>query len=593
MVTCRAVDSPPLPLRLAAALDRLRRSAWKVAAYRAARAVMLPLIVALPPLFWILDGTRRASLTTLGRDQGIFQYIAWAIQNGAVDYRDVRDVNGPLTHLVHMAFLAFGGADEHRFRVLDLAVTGVTFAFVGACLPGLIRKAKVPLVERAAWALASWVVLSGQHLMYLYWDLAQRETFFDWFVLTSLGIQLVARRRGAAFAVAGALSVLPWFGKPTFALFTFAQVLTLLVDDGLGITRRRALAWFAAGGASGATAMLGFLVARGDVAAFLRIYLVDVPQMYRFMMPRTPAEILSLEWGGGTSAMAVATSLAVIGLVVDRQMPRRVLAIALFPVLGIVSVLAQGKGFPYHFHPVTVGLHLSWLLIVVWLWERFRFAERGRFPRVLPYAVGAALAVKIAVAMGSSPHITDIWILGKADDAAAREGHDYLVYFRGTDWFPWELRQTAAYLREHTKPTDRVQIYGMDPYVLFLARRMSATPYIYAYDLDADAALDGSWMPAGLHPDMAEAARIHALRDAHEADFRTRLEKEPPAAFVFFDRSPLISYGNSWQDFELHCPETAAWVHEHYRETAAFADDHVWMRNDLAETIATESPETD
>ena len=63
-----------------------------------------------------------SSLTTLGRDQGIFQYVAYAIQKGAVDYRDVRDVNGPLTHLVHLIFLSLGGRDEHQFRLLDMVV---------------------------------------------------------------------------------------------------------------------------------------------------------------------------------------------------------------------------------------------------------------------------------------------------------------------------------------------------------------------------------------------------------------------------------------------------------------------------------------
>src|ERR1700687_3265718 len=107
------------------------------------RSLATPLAIALPPLFWVAEATRRASLTPLGRDQGIFQYIAWALTRGAVDYRDVRDVNGPLVHLVHMGLLALGGADEHRFRVLDLAVTGATFACIGACVPGL-RSRQLP-----------------------------------------------------------------------------------------------------------------------------------------------------------------------------------------------------------------------------------------------------------------------------------------------------------------------------------------------------------------------------------------------------------------------------------------------------------------
>ena len=79
----------------------------------------LPLACALvlvPLAIWVAWAS---TFNTLGRDQGIFQYIAWAVLRGAKDYRDVRDVNGPLTHLVHMVLLALGGRDEHRFRVLD------------------------------------------------------------------------------------------------------------------------------------------------------------------------------------------------------------------------------------------------------------------------------------------------------------------------------------------------------------------------------------------------------------------------------------------------------------------------------------------
>src|ERR1700689_1864165 len=95
---------------------------------RVLQPLAVPLIVAIPPFLWVREAMRHAALETLGRDQGIFQYVAWAVRHGARDYRDVRDVNGPLTHLIHLVFQMLGGADEHRFRVLDLTITSVTFA---------------------------------------------------------------------------------------------------------------------------------------------------------------------------------------------------------------------------------------------------------------------------------------------------------------------------------------------------------------------------------------------------------------------------------------------------------------------------------
>ncbi len=586
--------------------SRSRKRSLYLAAQRALRVLVPALVVALPPLYWVVDATKRASLTSLGRDQGIFQYVAWALLTGDKDYRDVRDVNGPLTHLVHMVFLRLGGADEHVFHVLDFVVSGVAFAFVGACLPGIGRvrrgsegsawpRARIirEVAGRAGWALAAWVVLSGQYLLFIYWDLAQRESFCDWFLLISLGLQLVAQQRmrapggkagRAPLVLAGALSLLLWFGKPTYALFTLAQ-LAALVSDPLEITRRRRLALFLGGGLLGASSQLLFLLVYGDLAAFLRIYLVDVPTMYRFIWPRSVQEILQLEGYSTMVAAGGVTSAVMLGLVAVGTLPRRALAVALAPLCGLGSVIAQKKGFPYHFHPVSATLSLQWLLLVAWYSERAQRIPRGRAERLLPIAAAAALALRVATLMPSSPYIQQLWLLSKARDPEERRSRDYLIYFQTHDYFPWELRQAASYLRVTTRTEDRVQTYGMDPYLLFLAQRRSATPYIYAYDLNADAALEGGHLPApvGLHPTFEEAAKILVLRDEHERDFIARLKAKPPAAFVFHDKAPLISWKDSVRDFDEHCPESAVWVHANYIQMANFKGLRVWLRNDLAE----------
>lgn len=597
---------------------------------RALRVLVPALVVALPPLYWVVDATRRSALVSLGRDQGIFQYVAWAILKGERDYRDIRDVNGPLTHLVHMVFLKLGGADENTFHLLDLTVSGLAFAFVGACLPGIGRLAKPTegnltrarivreVSGRLGWAFAAWVVLSGQYLLYIFWDLAQRESFCDWFLLASLGLQLVAqdrmRTRGAtsesghttdaaprktatdervtsqspgtsALAWAGAFSLLLWFGKPTYALFTFAQLATLMLDN-LPVPRKKRLAWFFFGGALGVASQLLFLVVFGDIFAFFRIYLVDVPTMYKFIWPRTPYEILGLDGYSTLAAAAGATSAVMLGLIAMGSLPRRALAIALAPLCGLGSVLAQRKGFPYHFHPVSVSLSLQWLLLVAWYSERGQRLPRGRAERLLPIAAAAALSLRVATMMPMSPYVQNLWLLtGKAREPMERVSHDYLVYFKTSDFFPWELRQAASYLRITTKPEDRVQTYGMDPYVLFLAQRKSATPYIYAYDLNADAALAGGNLPApvGLHPSPREADKIRAIRDAHERDFFAKLKAAPPAAFVFHDKAPLISWQEAVRDFKEHCPESAAWVFARYTQTANFNGLRIFLRNDLSE----------
>jgi hypothetical protein len=561
---------------------------------RVLRSLLVPLAIALPPLFWVLSATDRASRTPLGRDQGIFQYIGWALSQGQVDYRDVRDVNGPLTHLVHRAFLALGGADDHRFRALDLAVTGVTFALAGACLPGLARRRPDGL-ERAGWAIAGWVVLSGQYLLYGYWDLAQRESFFDWFLLPAIGLQLVAQspwtpapRQARLLAAAGALGVVPWFGKPTFALFTFVQLATIAADR-LALPRRRALGAFAAGGAAAGLAMLALLFAWGDAGAFLHVQLADVPALYRFLWPRAAPDILSNPWAATQAIFAVSGAVVILALVAVGEMPRRALTLALVPLVAVVNVLVQAKGFPYHYHPVTAGVHLQWLALAAWFGERARVAQRRwALVRLAPLAAALLVAFRVATAMEDSPHVRATWLLWSGGTAEGRSTREYFAHFPETDFFPFEMRQAAAFLRDHTRETDRVQTYGMDPYVLFLARRLSATPYIYAYDLDVDAALAGG---TGGMPNDAQAERIRAIGREHEADLLARLQAKPPAAFVFFDQSPLISDYDAREDFAAHCPDAASWFEPRYREVARFGHDHVWLRADVSpELPALESP---
>jgi hypothetical protein len=566
------------------------KSGTRFARARWLRSLATPLVIALPPLFWVANATVRASLTTLGRDQGIFQYVARALQRGAVDYRDVRDVNGPLTHLVHLVILALGGADEHRFRVLDLIVTGATFAFVGACLPGLRGRPAPDALERAGWAAAAWVVLSGQYLLYGYWDTAQRESFFDWFILPSIALQLLAqaprpntgapRRQQILLATAGALSVVPWFGKPTYALFTCAQLVALFADDKLAVRRTRAVAAFAAGGALGAATQLGFVLACGDLHRYLQIQLWDVPAVYRFIWPRAAADILSNPWCATQGIYAIVGTIVTLALIVYGQMPRRALALAVFPCCALASVLLQAKGFPYHFHPVTAGVHLQWLFFAVWLNEKARVAARRRaMLRLAPVAAGVVIALRVATSMEDSPYIRAVWLLWGAATPEDRATPQYFAHFAESDFFPYELRQTAEYLRLHTRTDERIQTYGMDPYVLFLADRLSATPYVYAYDLNVDSALHGG---TGGRPDSKHAARIRSIRDEHEADMLARLTARPPAAFVFLDNAPLMSRADAMADFASHCQASAEWMRPRYVLAANFGHDHVWLRRDLA-----------
>lgn len=581
MSDVRAEDPPPSRLR---------------ATIAAAVVPVVPaLLVAVPAFGWVWEATVRASWGSLGRDQGIFQYVAWAVGKGDVAYRDVRDVNGPVIPMVHAFFQALGGTDEHRFRVLDLLCTGLSFAIAGALLPSIVsgarrssRRSTIP--ARAVWAFAAWVALSAQYLVYGFWDTAQRESFLDWFLLVAIALQATpvasadprTRPAMATLLAAGAMSFVPWLGKPTFALFTVAQLATLALEPGDLRTRGRRLALFLGGGALGTVPPFAYLVLRGDVGAWARITFVDVPAMYRFIWPRPASAILSLPGYATLAQVAVVTSLGLAALVAMRWLPRRTIPIAAMPVLGLASVVIQAKGFPYHFHPVTLGMSFGWLVALAAIWDRAR--ERSRTSAVVLRVAVLVASVLVGVRAGYLGWCAPYPPAPPPDarDKAALESADRLSAFDRIDYFPRAMRDAAEYVAARTSPDDRVQTYAMDAYLLFLAGRRSATPYIYAYDLDADAAMHGSFDPGGLVPTAEQAERIRALRDEHARDLHARLERAPPAAFVFVDRSPLMSWQDSVADFSEHCPETAAWMASRYRQTADFDGIRVWLRDDLA-----------
>jgi hypothetical protein len=154
-------------------------------------------------------------------------------------------------------------------------------------------------------------------------------------------------------------------------------------------------------------------------------------------------------------------------------------------------------------------------------------------------------------------------------------------YFDDFDWEDFEaadLRDAAKYLHEHTGPAERIQTYGLDPYLLFLAQRHTASPVIYDFELDLDAALEAG---SGAAPSGAQRAKLFAYRDAAVKDVYDHVTASPPAAFVFFDGAPFSYPDDSEADFARHCPSIHDWLDTRYAPARRFGALRVRMRNDL------------
>jgi hypothetical protein len=63
-------------------------------------------------------------------DAAIFHFIAGQMRMGAVPYRDIIDVNMPLTYFIHTAVVAVGGMSDVAWRAFDLGAEAVLSALI-------------------------------------------------------------------------------------------------------------------------------------------------------------------------------------------------------------------------------------------------------------------------------------------------------------------------------------------------------------------------------------------------------------------------------------------------------------------------------
>jgi hypothetical protein len=528
------------------------------------------------------------SFAPLGRDPGIYQYVAWALSLGDRPYVDIRENNGPLVYLVHTVFLALGGENERVFRTLDLVSLSIAFAYAGVVAYGPWRRhaaeqQRVLVGGRVLFGALGVLVLLAQYFVFDWWATPQRESTYDAILLVGFSLQLRAHQRtGIAgvldagsrmlLASAGAFVAATWFGKPTYLACTLAQLACLFIDPA---TRRfwRASAVRVAAGSFGVAALfVGWVALRGSVVDYVRIVYVEAPRYYVPIWKQTLEACYTL----GRNAPLVdrgAFTLLGLGLLTAVGFLPRSFVLVLWPVFfGLASFFAQRKGFLYHLHPVTSGAHWAWLVTLGWLADGLREPRRVRTTAFF----GGLLAFVGWQCFGDGT-MTE-WSRGEwmnvARDPSTRATRAYLDHFTTPDFDGYDIRQTAAYLREHVPEGGTVQTYGLEPYVLFLAKRRSATPFLYLYDLNMEPALEGG--PGG-RPNEAQAAEIRRLQARNAQELARRLRDTPASAFVLIDEAPMAYAPDALADFRRQCPDAASLLDERYTESARFGKLRVFL----------------
>ena len=282
-------------------------------------ALACALMLALPPLVWVVERRRSARRNAArARPGNLPVHRLGRLRRGEGLPRRPRRERAADAPRPPRRSSRSAGADEHRFRVLDLAVTGATFAFVGRVpARGPAPRARVT-VDRARRLGARGVGRAQRAVpaLHLLGPRAARELLR---LVHASEPRAPARRAGADAAarrggrgprlllgVAGALSVDRRGSASRRSRSSRSCSSSTLARRRRGArvasrepARRRSLGGRRRRGARPARATSSSTATCG---AFVRIQFVDVPAMYRFIWPRTPRDILALPGDAPTIA---------------------------------------------------------------------------------------------------------------------------------------------------------------------------------------------------------------------------------------------------------------------------------------------------
>ncbi len=403
----------------------------------------------------------------LERDEGEYAYIAWRLGHGELPYRDWVDQKPPGVFWTYRLALALP---------IDPipAVHGVAAAFAAASAVALFCLARGFTNE--GWAAASAVafaLLSADPAVQ--GTAANTEVFMSFpLILAQIAFFAAAaegRGRVPWSLACGALMAVAVAFKQVAAVNAVLLV-TLYPAVAPGTRRLQRAAAFA-----GWSAVAGAAV-WGGVALFffsqhgLRELLSDV---FMHNLEYSNALPWSLRVGALESALAALApsqaavwALSVAGLVALRRSGRTALLVFLagWLLTAGVGVSASGYFFPHYFQQLLPPLALTAAL----------GAERVACARAWSGAPRAARIAFVCVALLALPAISLYPFLTRYTPAeAARK-----IY--PTNYFA-EMPALAARIAASTRPEDRVFVFGAEPELLFYARRVSASRYIFLFPL--------------------------------------------------------------------------------------------------------------
>ncbi|MEN6479327.1 MAG: glycosyltransferase family 39 protein [Anaerolineales bacterium] len=442
---------------------------------RALLVLLVVLVVGAPSLVY-----------PFGRDQGEYATVAKLTLEGRVSYRDVFNVKPPGTYLLHAFALTVFGHSMQAIRWLDLlwqAATALLLLGIADRL-GLGRRA----------ALLAPVLYSVAYYSNNFWNTAQTDGFLNLPTALAVLAYLHAQDKGEqwAYAASGAaIAVAVLFKYPIGILLPLLWVCAVLSHR----YPWRAVVWMSVGCTLLLAACAIWLHLQGALVPF-------VESQYRYVTAYRSRDILGYSQLVILAAILMVqwamTLLIVVGAVAavtvwhaHRFEPtaRAVLVAAAWYVAGVLSYIAQGKGYVYH-----------------------------SLPMLAPYALLGAATADLPVGRTIAGRSRRLWLVGLTTVILAFPATLYLGRMERSQaplmlgrialgqFKPQQICKVSAALCEAGEPgfrftddlaaaehiaartmdTEPVFIWGFEPPIYFLAQREPASRFIYNFVLFGD-----------------------------------------------------------------------------------------------------------
>jgi hypothetical protein len=488
----------------------------------------------------------------------VFQYTGWCLRHGLRLYRDVGMADGPFIHYLHAGMQVFAGLSDRGFREADL----VLHVFGSGAMGALLAPAPNPtpaarLGSRIAWGAAAAAVWLSWYFTETWAETGQREMYYSLF--GSLGLVLVyvsdrwERRAALGMFLGGFLTTTQAFGKPTglVAYFAIGLLVASLPGAASMIPLRSRLRAFGAGALACVLAVLFAFLVSGSFAGYLLWCWKIMYVGNWFLFRHDYVQPLFAGWENyrtmGVVALAFGTAAIASG-----WLPGRAIGFVLLPAILFVGACLQARGYPYQFAPVVAHFHLLAFVALAALWER---------SGAIDWPDSRSLVGTLFLGFIAYYTFTSL------QASTFRWNGDPKSWKVASQQFAEEEKKVGVYIRDHTRPTDRVFSYsqGENAHVVLLkAERATATPFFHSFWLDPVGLLPQSVV----QPNAKELAALTELQTEIRATACSAVERNEPAAMAF---------NNLEQVFKV-CPNVKGMLSSAYAEATTIGSFHVYLR---------------